>query len=259
MPFSFIHTDLTFQGIRLCCFSGNSESEPAHRHPLVHAHIRHPILVSISPARLCILRQVRPMARQRRMDLPCLCFSRSWPRPKLSRDKMEFGCTRVDNNEEGTYRHPPCSCLIIYMLYFRPTVLKKPTAYALCPTFTAAKEISSNWTRRTPRIQARIRSTTNETPIPYLPSRRLRLLASHTPHPANHHSAPSCLPRASHRNNSLSSMTFTAATNSIFPSHPSLNSLENMQRPLSSFSKYSVSLSGVWTNIGITACLPSLC
>ena len=199
------------------------------------------------------------MARQRRMDLSCLCFTRSWACAKLSRDKMEFRCTRVDHNEEGTYRCPPCSLLVIYMLYFRPTVLKKQTAFALCLTFTAAKETLSNWTRRTPRIQAHIHSTTREIPIRYLPSPRSRLLASHTPHPANHHSAPSCLPRVSHRNNSLNSMAFTAAMNSIFPSHPSLNSSENMQQPLSSFSKYSVSLSGVWTNIGITACLPSLC
>ena len=197
IPLSFllVYTNKTFQGIRLGCFSGDSESEPAHRHSLVHAHLRHPLLLPISSARLCILRQVRPMARQRRMDLSCLRFPRSWACPELSRDEMEFRCTRVDYDEKGAYRCPPCSLLVVHMLFFRATVSKKQTAFALCPTFTVVKEISSNWTRRTRQIQARIHSTTNETRTPYLPFHRSRSLASHTPHPANHHSAPSSPPR----------------------------------------------------------------
>lgn len=142
---------------------------------------------------------------------------------------------------------------------FRPAALKKPTASASCRSCIAARAILCRSNARIPATPARILLFTNGIPIPSLPLTLSHSVASLTPLPATlrfRHSTNLPLSRQVVLKICTSSM---ARMNSTFRFLRSPSSSRNRRLPPSLCSRSFVSPSGVWTNIGITACLLSSC
>jgi len=147
----------------------NFWDRPTCLHTALATPICRPFPSILSSTGLCILHQIRRLAKKRGVDLTCLCPARCWSRLELLGDTLECKGKGVDHDSEGVYTYDVFLRVKNTNSNNRLAPSPRQTVFASSQLLIADREKSCPLSNAFPRIPPRTRSAINKTPTPCTP------------------------------------------------------------------------------------------